>query len=134
MPDKLAPQKYGVFLQANITSNALLGGWVTASPTSGTIAAGQDQVITVKYDVSQNEFQGVYTAEILLTTDAQPLAKVVQLFFRWFAFHKGGITSAKPESSDTFSRYHFQHFLEGMYARDCSVLGQKFDGQLKQVW
>ena len=49
---------------------------MTADPVSGTIAPGQSQAITVKYDVSQNEFQGTYSAEILLTTNAQPLAKV----------------------------------------------------------
>lgn len=60
----------------NITSNGVLGGWVSADPANGSISAGQSQQIAVKYDVSQNEFQGIYTADILITTNAQPLAKV----------------------------------------------------------
>lgn len=49
---------------------------MSVDPTNGTIPAGGSAQITVKYDVSQNEFQGVYSADILLTTNAQPLAKV----------------------------------------------------------
>ena len=63
-------------LQVNITSSGLLGGWVSADPVNGTLAAGKSQAVTVKYDVSQNEFQGMYEADILITTTGQPLAKV----------------------------------------------------------
>ena len=31
--------------------------------------------VTVEYDVSQIDFQGIYTAEVLITTNAQPIAK-----------------------------------------------------------
>lgn len=66
-------------LQSNVTSTGLVGGWVTATPSTGTITPGQIQVISVQYDIGQNEFQGIYTADILLTTNAQPLAKVLTL-------------------------------------------------------
>lgn len=78
-------------LQVNITSAGLLGGWVSADPVNGTLGSGQSQMITVKYDVSQNEFQGMYEADILITTTGQPLAKA-KLFPRilpstkWFHF------------------------------------------------
>ena len=59
----------------NITSSGLLGGWVSADPSNGTLEAGKGLTITVKYDVSQNEFQGMYEADVLITTTGQPLAK-----------------------------------------------------------
>ena len=31
--------------------------------------------VTVEYDVSQIDFQGIYTADVLITTSAQPIAK-----------------------------------------------------------
>ena len=31
--------------------------------------------VTVAYDVSQIDFQGIYTADVLITTNAQPIAK-----------------------------------------------------------
>ncbi len=31
--------------------------------------------VTVEYDVSQIDFQGIYTADVLITTNAQPIAK-----------------------------------------------------------
>ena len=31
--------------------------------------------VTVQYDVSQIDFQGIYTADVLITTNAQPIAK-----------------------------------------------------------
>ena len=48
---------------------------MSAEPSNGTLGAGKSQIITVKYDVSQNEFQGMYEADILITTTGQPLAK-----------------------------------------------------------
>lgn len=74
-----------VWLQVNITSTGLLGGWVSADPFHGTLRAGQSQVVTLKYDVSQSEFQGMYEADILITTTGQPLAKV-RLFFAHIPF------------------------------------------------
>jgi hypothetical protein len=73
-----------IVVQTTITSPGVLGGWVSADPSNGTLAAGQSQAISVKYDVSQNEFQGIYSADILITTNAQPLAKVNPLWLQYY--------------------------------------------------
>ena len=61
-------------MQASITSSGILGGWVSASPANGSLAVNQTAVVTLTYDVSQQEFQGVYSADVLLTTSGQPAA------------------------------------------------------------
>lgn len=42
----------------------------------GSVAPNGIVNVSVLYDVSQINFQGIYTADILITTDARPLAKV----------------------------------------------------------
>ena len=42
----------------------------------GTIAPNGVSNVSLFYDASQINFQGIYTADVLLTTDAQPIAKV----------------------------------------------------------
>ena len=61
--------------QVSITPRGALGGWVAAVPMAGTVAPGAVTAIKLNYDISQNEFQGINTADILLTTTARPLAK-----------------------------------------------------------
>lgn len=53
----------------------MFGGWLAGVPAAGAVAPGGVSVIKLTYDISQNEFQGVNTADILLTTTARPLAK-----------------------------------------------------------
>ena len=43
---------------------------------AGSVAPNGVLNVSVLYDVSQINFQGIYTADVLITTDAQPLAKV----------------------------------------------------------
>ena len=54
----------------------MFGGWLTATPSSGIIPGMSQAAVQLKYDVSQNEFQGRYQAQLLLTTSARPIAKV----------------------------------------------------------
>ncbi len=48
---------------------------MAAVPMAGTVAPGAVAAIKLNYDISQNEFQGINTADVLLTTTARPLAK-----------------------------------------------------------
>jgi hypothetical protein len=66
----------GLPVQVSVTWDGLVGGWLAASPTNGSIAGGAASSILLTYDVSDTGFQGVYTAQILVTTDAHPSAKV----------------------------------------------------------
>jgi hypothetical protein len=52
----------------------------TGCTTGGSVAADGVGQVTVEYDVSQIDFQGIYTAEVLITTNAQPIAKARCLF------------------------------------------------------
>lgn len=61
--------------QVSITPRGVFGGWLAGVPMAGTVAPGGVSAIKLTYDISQNEFQGVNTADILLTTTARPLAK-----------------------------------------------------------
>lgn len=63
-------------LQVNITPLGVFGGWLTATPSTGVIRPKSQTAIQLVYDVSQNEFQGRYQAEFLLTTTARPVARV----------------------------------------------------------
>ena len=63
-------------LQISITPLGLFGGWLTATPPMGIIQPSSQTAIQLMYDVSQNEFQGKYQAQVLLTTTARPVAKV----------------------------------------------------------
>ena len=56
-------------------------------------AVGQ---VTVEYDVSQIDFQGIYTAEVLITTNAQPIAKAGCLLSSGFAPR---LTDTSPEAT-----------------------------------
>ncbi len=62
-------------LQVSITPLGVFGGWLTATPSTGVIKAQSQQAVQLVYDVSQNEFQGTYQAQLLLTTTARPVAK-----------------------------------------------------------
>lgn len=42
----------------------------------GTIAPNGVSNVSLLFDVSEINFQGIYTADVLLTTNAQPIAKV----------------------------------------------------------
>jgi len=59
----------------SITPRGVFGGWLSAAPASGAVAPGAAVAVRLSYDISQNEFQGVNTADVLLTTTARPLAK-----------------------------------------------------------
>lgn len=92
--------------QVNVTSSAALGGWISASPINGSIAPGESQVITLSYDVSQNEFQGMYEADILITTDAQPLAKVDLRAILHAHHYLAGPPSSSPFGCICFAPFH----------------------------
>ena len=64
------------YLQVSITPLGVFGGWLTATPSTGVIHPKSQTAIQLVYDVSQNEFQGRYQAQLLLTTTARPVAKV----------------------------------------------------------
>ena len=64
------------YLQVSITPLGVFGGWLTATPSTGVIYPKSQTAIQLIYDVSQNEFQGKYQAQLLLTTTARPVAKV----------------------------------------------------------
>ncbi|CAK0762638.1 hypothetical protein CVIRNUC_002977 [Coccomyxa viridis] len=59
----------------SITPLSVFGGWLTATPSVGVIPGMSQAAVQLKYDVSQNEFQGRYQAQLLLTTSARPIAK-----------------------------------------------------------
>lgn len=59
-----------------MTPLGVFGGWLSAAPAAGSVAPNSTAAISLAYDVSQNEFQGTYQAEVLLTTTARPVAKV----------------------------------------------------------
>lgn len=61
--------------QVSVTPLGVFGGWLAAAPAAGVIAPGSSAKVVLSYDVSQNEFQGAYQAEVLLTTSARPVAK-----------------------------------------------------------
>lgn len=44
--------------------------------TAGTIAAGQPALLNLTYDITQNTFQTVLQAAVLITTSGRPAAKV----------------------------------------------------------
>ncbi|KAK9865466.1 hypothetical protein WJX84_003473 [Apatococcus fuscideae] len=60
----------------NVTPLGLIGGWLTPTPASGSMSADGQATIGLKYDFSSQEFQGINTADLLLTTTGQPVAKV----------------------------------------------------------
>ena len=60
----------------SVTPLGVFGGWLSATPLAGVVAPASAATIMLVYDVSQNEFQGTYQAEVLLTTTARPVAKV----------------------------------------------------------
>ncbi|KAK9816225.1 hypothetical protein WJX74_004951 [Apatococcus lobatus] len=59
------------------TPLGLIGGWLTATPSSGNISADGQATIGLKYDFSNQEFQGINKADFLITTTGQPVAKVL---------------------------------------------------------
>jgi hypothetical protein len=61
--------------QVSVTPLGVFGGWLAATPAAGVIPPGGSAAVALAYDVSQNEFQGAYQAEVLLTTSARPVAK-----------------------------------------------------------
>lgn len=63
-------------LQTLATPLGLIGGWLTATPSSGNISASGQATIGLKYDFSNQEFQGINKADFLITTSGQPVAKV----------------------------------------------------------
>ena len=63
-------------MQVSIRPNGVFGGWVSAQPPNATIAPSATGAFVLAYDISQNEFQGVNTADVLITTSARPSAKV----------------------------------------------------------
>ncbi len=64
-------------MQVSVTPLGVFGGWLSAAPAAGAVAPSSQTSILLAYDVSQNEFQGKYEAEVLLTTTARPVAKVL---------------------------------------------------------
>jgi len=50
----------------------MLSLWLRAG---GSVAPNGVATVTVEYDVSQIDFQGIYTADVLITTNAQPIEK-----------------------------------------------------------
>ncbi|KAK9817300.1 hypothetical protein WJX72_012366 [[Myrmecia] bisecta] len=66
-----------VTFAASAQPNGVIGGWISVTPATGTIPAGGFALIAIKYDFSQNQFQGINTANILITTNARPVAKVI---------------------------------------------------------
>jgi len=95
-----------LIVQTNITSPGILGGWVSADPSNGTLAAGQSQAVVVKYDTSQNEFQGIYSADILITTNAQPLAKVTR-FILLSRRHQSQYRNLSETQHNCFTAVHY---------------------------
>ncbi|BDA42482.1 probable extracellular serine proteinase at N-terminal half [Coccomyxa sp. Obi] len=65
-------------MHVSVTPLGVFGGWLSAAPAAGAVAPSSQSSILLAYDVSQNEFQGKYQAEVLLTTTARPVAKVLQ--------------------------------------------------------
>ena len=63
-------------MQVVATPNGLIGGWISAVPANGTIAPGKLANVTLQYDISDSSFQGVYAANVLITTNARPVATV----------------------------------------------------------
>ena len=47
--------------------------------TAGTVAAGQSVNLVLTYDITQNTFQTVLQAAVLITTSGRPAAKVCHL-------------------------------------------------------
>lgn len=60
----------------SVTPLGVFGGWLSAAPAAGVVLPSSRSAIQLAYDISQNEFQGKYQAEVLLTTTARPVAKV----------------------------------------------------------
>ena len=63
-------------LQVVPTSNTVIGGWLSAVPSSGTVAPGKVAEVVLMYNVSANPFQGTFEADVLITTSARPVAMV----------------------------------------------------------
>ena len=62
--------------QVTAEPQGIIGGWITVDPPNGTVAAGKVTSVQLQYDISQQGFQGQYTADVLITTNARPVAKV----------------------------------------------------------
>ena len=63
-------------VQVEADPQGVIGGWIQASPTNASVAAGQVATVQLSYNISQQGFQGSYPADVLITTDARPVAKV----------------------------------------------------------
>ncbi len=62
-------------LQVSAIPLGLIGGWLTATPATGNISADGQATVSLKYDFSNQEFQGTNKADLLITTSGQPAAK-----------------------------------------------------------
>ena len=72
----LAPWQRDRLLQVVPTSNTVIGGWLSAVPSNGTVAPGKVAEVVLMYNVSANPFQGTFAADVLITTSARPVAMV----------------------------------------------------------
>ena len=63
--------------QVEADPQGLLGGWIQATPANASVAPGQTATVVLMYNISQSGFQGSYIADVLITTNARPVAKVL---------------------------------------------------------
>ena len=63
-------------MQVEADPQGVLGGWIHANPSNASIAPGEVAAVQLLYNISQQGFQGTYAADVLITTNARPVAKV----------------------------------------------------------
>ncbi|KAL3162994.1 hypothetical protein ABBQ32_009426 [Trebouxia sp. C0010 RCD-2024] len=89
-----------VTFNASATPTGLFGGWISMAPSTGTIAAGQSMNLVLTYDITQNTFQTVLQAAVLITTSGRPAAKSMTASAYVFC---PALQTALPEATHTTS-------------------------------